>query len=225
MDTRQDSGTSPVTQSLNMLSPRGLYRQLFFKRKILVLAWGGWLGWVTVSYPIDINPSKPQGGSTNNIPHKTEAGAHSLFPNALKWIFGSPHSAAMERIHAPPHFKVELSTEPKNFPVTTNAVLKAHMTITNQGDKYILEFNTAQHYDFVINNKDGKEFYRYSNDKVFSQELSSIVLNRNEKLTYEEVTFSPTNQIPNLPPGEYNLIGQVTAKIPISVETSFRVVP
>jgi len=157
------------------------------------------------------------------IPNKT-SGAPSLLN--FRWIFGATHSEAMKRIKAPPNFKVELMTEPKNFAAVSNAMLKARMVVINQGkDKYILEFESAQHYDFIISDKERKELYRYSNDKAFSQQQSSIVLNRNEKLVYEDELFSSSNQVVNLPAGEYQLIGRITAKIPISVETSFQVSP
>lgn len=183
-----------------------------------------WLGGTTPAAAINVSPSKNQGGSTN-APHQT-TGAPSLFSSPFKWIFGSKHSSAMDRINAPPNFKVELRTEPKDFTAATNAVLRAHMEVMNQGkDKYILEFESAQHHDFIIQNREGKEVYRYSSNKIFSQQTSSVVVNQTDKLTYEEELFSASNQVINLPAGEYRLIGKITAKNPISVETSFQVAP
>ncbi len=174
---------------------------------------------------VDISPSKPQGGNTHVQPNKTE-GAPSLLKSPFKWIFGSPRSEAMQRVKAPPHFKVDLSMEPKNFTPTSDAALKARMTVINQGkEKYFLEFSSAQHYDFTIYDKDKKTIYSSSHDKVYSQQMSSIVLNQNEKLFYEEELFSSANQAVRLLPGEYKLIGQITSKVPISVEISFQVAP
>ncbi len=180
------------------------------------------LAFATRTQGIDISASKAQGGSTNVQPNKT-TGSPSIWRAPFKWMF-KPRSEAMNRINAPPHFKVELSTDPKNFTFTSNAVLKARMLLVNEGDeKYILEFPTAQHYDFIISTKAGKEMYRYSADKEFSQKVSTIVLNRNEKLVYEDELFSATNQLLNLPAGDYKLLGQVTTTKPISVETSFQI--
>ncbi len=185
-----------------------------------------WLSLADSSSGIEISPSRYQAGtSSNNPPYKTQ-GAPSLFSSPFKWIFGSGHSAAMQRVNAPPDFKVELVTEPKNFMPSSNGVLKAKMIVLNQSkDKYILEFTTAQHYDFLIQDRSGKEVYRWSGDKAYSQQLSSVVVNRNEKLAYEEDLFTTNNVVVNLDPGEYKLIGRITAKSPISVETSFRVSP
>lgn len=175
-------------------------------------------------HSIDISPSKPQGGNTNNIPYKTDSSAPSLLGNPVRWIFGPERSEAMKRVNAPPNFKVDLNTEPKNFVPAPESVLKARMVVINQSkEKYMLEFNTAQRYEFVIKDSKDKEVYRSSSDKVFSQQLSSTVVNRNEKLVYEENLFSPSNKVIRLPPGDYKLVGQVTAKQPISVETTFRV--
>jgi hypothetical protein len=174
---------------------------------------------------IEVSPSKPHGGGTNSIPN-SNPGAPSLFKNPFKWVFGSSRSEAMVRVSAPPNLHMELTTEPRTFLPSTNATLKVQLIAINKGkDKYILEFNSAQHYDFIISTVTGKEIYRASKDKVYTQQLSSIVLNRKEKIVYEETLFSPTNKVLNLKPGEYKLKGVITAKTPISVETMFMVNP
>ena len=100
------------------------------------------------------------------------------------------------------------------------------MTAVNDGDeKYILQFDTAQHYDFIIRDKGGRELYRTSSDKIYTQQPSSVLVNRKEKLVYEEELFSLTNQAIHLPAGEYQLVGRITTKTPISVEALFRVAP
>lgn len=175
------------------------------------------------TYALNIEPSKYQGGTTNVIPNKSD-GAPSLL--SFRWLFGPGHSSAMDRVKAPPEFNVSLATFPTNFIPGSNAVLTARMTVINQGkDKYILNFETAQHFDFVIRKTDGVEIYRTSADKIYAEQHSSIVINKGEKLVYSDEIFSPTNQVTHLVPGEYRLIGRITSKVPISVETSFRVAP
>jgi hypothetical protein len=176
------------------------------------------------TFGINISPSKPQGGNTNNIPYKSDSSSPSLLGNPVRWIFGPERSEAMKRVSAPPNFKVDLNMEPKNYVPAPESVLKARMVLVNQSkEKYMLEFNTAQRYEFIIKDSKDKEVFRSSSDKVFSQQLSSTVVNRNEKLVYEEELFSPSNQVIKLPPGQYKLVGQVTSKEPISVETTFQV--
>ncbi len=175
---------------------------------------------------IEISPSKYQGGSSNNVPYQTTTDTPSLLKNPFKWVFGDGRSEAMKRVNAPPNLKVDLVIEPKNFTPSTHSTFKARMIVTNQSkEKYILEFTSAQHYDFFIKNKDGKEMYRFSSDKAYSQQFSSTLINQNDKLVYEEELFSTANQALDLPAGDYKLIGQITSKIPISVETSFQVSP
>ena len=193
----------------------------FFLQSLGFFVLGG-----SLLFAIDISPSKYQGGVTNNPPYKVE-GAPQLLKNPFKWVFGSPRSEAMQRVTAPPNFKADLVAEPKNFMASTNSSLKVRMIAINQGkEKYVLEFATAQHYDFIIkNNKDGKEVYRASANKIYSQQFSTVLVNRNDKLVYEEELFSPTNSVVNLSTGEYRLIGLITAQVPISVEKVFQVSP
>ncbi len=173
---------------------------------------------------VEISPSKYPGGNTN-LPYRTE-GAPSLLKNPFKWIFGNGDSSAMRRVNAPPNFKVQIALDPKEFVHSTNIVVKARMTIFNQGkDKYVLEFETAQHHEFTIRNKEGKEVYRSSADKVFSQQPSSLVVNRNEKLVFEEDIISPDAPPLNLTPGSYTLTGCITAKKQVSAEIPFQIAP
>ena len=174
---------------------------------------------------IEISPSKYQGGSSNAQPYQTHGGA-SFLSSPFKWIFGEGRSEAMKRIQAPPNFKVDLQIEPKDFAAATNAVLRARMVAINQGkDKFFLEFSTAQHFEFTIHDSSGGEMYRWSRDKEFAQKFSSILVNRKEKISYEEEIFSASNQVTALPPGEYKMRGEITSKTSISVESSFRVAP
>jgi hypothetical protein len=179
----------------------------------------------TVSLAVEISASKPQGGSTNAQPNRAE-GQPSLLKAPFKWLFGEGRSEAMKRVNAPPNFKVDLMIEPKSFTADTNAVLRARMVAINQGkEKYILEFPTAQHFDFAIWNATGKEVYRWSANKEFEEKVSSVLVNSKEKITYEEEIFSVSNLVADLPPGEYRVRGEITAKVPLRVETSFRVSP
>jgi hypothetical protein len=174
---------------------------------------------------IDISPSKIPGGENQPVPNRKE-GAPSLLSQPFKWIFGSGHSVAMERVNAPPNFKVEFITVPKQYVPSKENPLKVKMVVINQGEeKYILEFASAQHYELIIQDKEGKEVFRSSADKIYSQVTSSVVLNRNEKLVYEEVIEESAQAALNLKAGEYKLIGQVTARTPISAEASFQVAP
>lgn len=177
------------------------------------------------AHAIEISPSKNQGGTTNDIPNKT-TGAPTLLHTPFKWIFGNPHSEAMKRIQAPPQFKMELTTEPRSFVPMTNATLKVKLIARNESkEKYILEFDTAQHHDLIITKTDGTEVYRLSKKQTFSQSPSTVVLNRNEKLVYEDELFSPSNQVTSLSPGDYKMKAVITSKTPISVETMFWIAP
>ena len=177
------------------------------------------------SRALDISASKYQGGATN-APYKTE-GAPSLFPNPFKWMFGTATSTAMKRVQAPPNFKVDLSIEPKQYVPSTNTPLRVRMTVHNQGkDKYILDFESAQRYEFLIRDKAGQDIYRSSQNKEFAQVVAATVINRNEKLVFQEELFGGETSAPlNLAPGTYILVGRITSKQPVSAEATFQVGP
>ncbi len=177
------------------------------------------------SRALDISASKYQGGTTN-APYKTE-GAPSLFPNPFKWIFGASTSTAMKRVQAPPSFKVNLSIEPQQYIPSTNLPLRVRMTVHNQGkDKYILDFESAQRYEFIIRDKTGQDIYCSSQDKEFAQVKTSTVVNRNEKLVFQEELFGAENSSPlNLVQGAYTLVGRITSRQPVSAEATFQVGP
>ncbi|MDD2710252.1 MAG: BsuPI-related putative proteinase inhibitor [Verrucomicrobiae bacterium] len=174
---------------------------------------------------IEISASKPQGGTTNAQPYQSSKSQPSLLSAPFKWLFGEGRSDAMTRVKAPPNFKVQLLMEPKVF-TETNAYLRAKMVATNQGkDRFLLEFPTAQHFDFVIINQAGNEVFRWSADKEFESRVSTTLVNKNEKISYSQDIFSGTNKVVNLAPGEYKVRGEITAKTPFMVETTFRIQP
>jgi hypothetical protein len=181
---------------------------------------------ILASRGIDISAThtKYQGGVTN-APY-APPNAPSLFSNPFKWIFGSPSSSAMLRVQAPPNFKVDLSIEPQQYVPSSNTPLRVRMTVHNQGkNKYILDFDTAQRYEFVIR-KDKQDVYKASQDKEFAQVKSSTVINRDEKLVYEEEIFAGEGRPPILlAPGNYVLVGWITSRQPVFAERAFQVAP
>ena len=59
--------------------------------------------------------------------------------------------------------------------------------ITNRGDKKVeLMFPSGQTHDFVVRDESGREVWRWSEGRMFTQALQSKLLNGSETTTYEE---------------------------------------
>jgi hypothetical protein len=178
---------------------------------------------------IDISPSKPEGGAggAKIYPESDpkESSKPSLLQNPFKWIFGK--SDLSKRVDAPPEFDVDIQVGKKSYSSMADDAIEVKMTLRNKGEnKYIMKFPSAQHYDFIVENETKQECYRWSADKEFATKLSTIIVNPNEKLTYpgQEPLLIPLNLGGReLPPGQYRLVGVVTAEKPISVSTTFEV--
>jgi hypothetical protein len=67
-----------------------------------------------------------------------------------------------------------------------------------------LEFSTAQRYDFVVTDANGREVWRWSADRMFAQALGREVLAAGATRQYREVWVGAR-------PGRYTALGRVTA--------------
>nr|WP_256521745.1 BsuPI-related putative proteinase inhibitor [Halobacillus sp. A5] len=71
--------------------------------------------------------------------------------------------------------------------------------ITNDAeDPIILGFNSSQKYEIILEDSEGEEVYKYSNEQAFSQQLTTEELEPGDQLEANE-TFDE-----DLPPGEYD---------------------
>ncbi len=201
----------------------------FFRRFSALLHGIFWIAGAFTLHAIDISPSKAEGGAggatINAEHHVAEEKKPSLLQNPFKWLF--PKSDLSKRVDAPPEFDANIEVGQKVYSTAEDDAVEVKMTLQNRGrDKYIMRFPTAQHFDFIIQDEQNRELYRWSSDKEFAQKLSTIIVNANEKLTYpgQDPLLIPISLgADSLPPGRYHLVGIVTAEKPIRVSTTFEV--
>ena len=82
-----------------------------------------------------------------------------------------------------------------------------HLTVTNKGNKPLeLIFSSSQRYDFVVE-KEGKEIWRWSKDKLFAMMLGELTLQPDQSLVYQEIWAQEDNAGNLVPPGRCEIIG------------------
>ncbi|MBS2968354.1 hypothetical protein J9317_06225 [Metabacillus sp. KIGAM252] len=90
------------------------------------------------------------------------------------------------------------------------AILK--LTIHNDTDrKKIFTFQTGQTYELTVLDSEGKEMYKYSKGKMFTQAIRELALQPGEKKVYQEV-WGYDQQGQKASPGEYKVIAVFLGK-------------
>jgi hypothetical protein len=91
--------------------------------------------------------------------------------------------------------------------------------VTNGGDEaLVLEFSTAQRYDFEIRGVDGTLLWRWSSDMMFAQALGTVRLEAGESMTYRAEWTAAVAA------GWYSAVGRVqSTNVPIELQTTFEV--
>jgi len=88
--------------------------------------------------------------------------------------------------------------------------VNVNIAITNNGNNTTLLFPTSQLADFNIANEAGQHIYRWSHDKVFSQEITEISINHSETI---ELLNDAWNLVDNdgnpVTPGNYYIDGWI----------------
>jgi len=103
---------------------------------------------------------------------------------------------------------VTLQTEKAVYKSGQTIVMR--LTVTNKGDKPLeLTFFSSQRYDFVVE-KEEKEIWRWSKDKVFAMMLGELTLQPDQSLVYQESWTQEDNTGRLVPPGKYEIIGILT---------------
>ena len=69
----------------------------------------------------------------------------------------------------------------------SGAVVRFVFHVTNRADRKVeLTFPSGQRYDFAVLDSDGREVWRWSADRMFTQSLQTRLLDPNETLTADE---------------------------------------
>lgn len=94
--------------------------------------------------------------------------------------------------------------------------LRFVLTVRNDGDEPVeLSFRTGQRADFAVTSN-GRELWRYSDGRMFTQALGSETIEPGDHRSYEAVWADPD-------PGEYTVTGELTADSH-DIETAIEVV-
>ena len=91
-------------------------------------------------------------------------------------------------------------------------VITLTLTVTNKGGSPLeIAFSSAQQYDFLIT-VGGEEIWRWSYGKAFAAVLTEVTLAPSEAVVYQEKWSQTDNQGKAASPGNYQVIGVLTAE-------------
>lgn len=101
-----------------------------------------------------------------------------------------------------------------------DAAVRLALYVENTGSKTVeLTFPSGQTHDFVILDTIGREMWRWSRNRMFTQTLRNRLLNGGESISLEETWRAST-----LPPGTYVARATLTSEnFPLVQETTFSV--
>ena len=89
-------------------------------------------------------------------------------------------------------------------------VLSFSLEISNTQDKTLkLFFPTSKTYDFAVYDESGKEVYRWSRNKLFTQVITRIVLKPKETKVFSLEWNQKVGFGEKAKPGKYQIIGEV----------------
>lgn len=101
-----------------------------------------------------------------------------------------------------------VTTDKKDYGL--GASVKITFTVENRSKQDIaLRFPTGQHFDIWIV-KDGKEVWRSSHGRVFTQAFNTMVLKAGETKTFEDTWQQVDNNGKQVPPGAYDVFASLT---------------
>jgi hypothetical protein len=104
------------------------------------------------------------------------------------------------------NYGISMSTDKMSYSV--GEPIKMTLKIFNYTEEDIaFQFNTSQRYDFIIEDKEGEEIWRWSKDKMFAMVLGEETLGP----TNTEITYTAEYK-DKLSPGYYKVTGILVAQ-------------
>jgi hypothetical protein len=135
------------------------------------------------------------------------------------WAFAEPcvQGEMVERL------EISLAVQESNKSKNT---IKFILTLTNPSTETIfLCFSSAKKYDFIVS-KSGREVWRWSSGKLFSQVLLEKTLKPKEALQFTQAWEHKDSKGASVPPGDYEVVGILYSHPEfISSPVTFRVSP
>ena len=119
------------------------------------------------------------------------------------WLIASGNTSS-EEINM--NYCISMSTDKISYSVGEPVIMTVKILNSTQEDT-IFHFNTSQRYDFIIEDKEGNEIWRWSKDMMFATVLGEEILGpNNPKIIYA------TEYQGQLSPGYYKVTGILIAK-------------
>jgi hypothetical protein len=105
------------------------------------------------------------------------------------------------------NYGISMSTDKMNYSVGEPIVVTLKIFNYTTEEEITFLFNTGQRYDFIIEDEEGKEVWRWSGDKMFAMVLGEEILGP----TNPEVIYTAEYK-GKLSPGYYKVTGILVAK-------------
>jgi len=104
------------------------------------------------------------------------------------------------------NYGISMSTDKMSYSI--NEPIKMTLKIFNYNEENVVfHFNNAQRYDFIIEDKEGNEIWRWSEDRMFAMVLGEEVLGPDNP----EIIYTAEYK-DKLSPGYYKITGILVAK-------------
>jgi len=119
------------------------------------------------------------------------------------WLVASGNTTSEERNM---NYGISMSTDKINYSVGESIMMT--LKIFNYTEEDIaFHFNTSQRYDFIIEDEEGNEVWRWSKDRMFAMVLGEEILGPDNP----EIIYA-TEYKDKLSPGYYKVTGILVAK-------------
>ena len=105
------------------------------------------------------------------------------------------------------NYGISMMTDKMSYSVGEPIVMTLKIFNYNDEEDIAFNFNTSQRYDFIIEDEEGKEVWRWSGDKMFAMVLGEEILGP----TNPEVIYTAEYK-GKLSPGYYKVTGILVAK-------------
>jgi hypothetical protein len=211
-----EAGTTEVLQT----DPAGTPQKFLLKTDSMVLTFERGIGIVEARLE---TPGGPRIAKIVSTQGKSFAGARGASSAAVAGSTASTPSFPV--IPLPPPVRTVETVTPVTdtnpqlsvYSMESAEGLKLVFVVENTSDKLLpFKFSSGQSYDFVITNAvTGSEVWRWSRGQFFTQVIRSEAIRGKARWTFEAVWKFRDAEGNPIPPGQYHLIGILTAQPPL----------